>query len=95
MQQLGYSLVYYGTRFEQLQAHLVQVITAECKYGTQCEMSEMRSYFDGTIQCQYSVCAQASLLAQECWHQVCSPDRQLHCHGVFNMPHQDPSALEA
>ncbi len=38
---------------------------------------------------------QASLLAQECWHQVCSPDRQLHCSGVFNMPGQDPSALEA
>lgn len=88
-------MVYYRTRFEQLRAHVVQVITAECKYGTQCEMSEMQSYFDGTIQCQCSVCAQASLLAQECWHQVCSPDRQLHCSGLFNMPRQDPSAPEA
>lgn len=42
-----------------------------------------------------SVCVQASLLAQECWHQVCSPDRQLHCSGVFNMPDQDPSVLKA
>lgn len=58
-------------------------------------LSEMWSYFDGTIHCQYTVCVQASLLAQECWHQVCSPDRQLHCSGVFNMPDQDPSVLEA
>ena len=42
-----------------------------------------------------SICVQASLLAQECWHQVCSPDRQLHCSGVFNMPDQDPGVLKA
>lgn len=44
--------------------------------------------------CAACICAQASSLAQECWHQVCSPDRQLHCSGVFNMPHQDPSLLD-
>lgn len=41
--------------------------------------------------CVACICAQASSVAQECWHQVCSPDRQLHCSGVFNMPHQDTS----
>lgn len=58
---------------------------------------EMLSYFDGNIPLPVCVCVcvRASLPAQECWHQVCSPDRQLHCSGVFNMPHQDPSVLEA
>lgn len=75
------------------QLQIGQIISAECKYVTRCIWVKCWAILMETSTA--SLCVRASLLAQECWHQACSPDRQLHCSGVFNMPDQDPGVLEA